>query len=278
MSEPNKVAESTELAERPKVVEPPDPYKGRKEAVDALTMAAYGKASTLVLTAEEVTKLQADFPDEAFRKGASGKDNLIYIEHAFLRDRMNEVFGPGQWAIVPRNRWSDERTTAKGKSAVKVYVEAMLLIRGCFVAEAVGDMDYWPDNESTNFGDAVEGAKTAALRRCTKELGIGLQAFKKSWCEEWWKRHPDGRALPAPAGSPLTEEQIEAVNKLLDECRKVYNPDFRLFVEWAANKKLPKDATPSLEDIPASRFDTIKFFLESKLAQLNKEKKNAAAT
>jgi hypothetical protein len=34
----------------------------------------------------------------------------------------------------------------------------MLLIRGCFVAEAIGDMDYFPHNAKTNYGDAVEGA------------------------------------------------------------------------------------------------------------------------
>lgn len=158
------------------------------EAVAQLTMKAYDRASMLALTPEESAALQADFPDDAFQPGAAGKENLIYIEHAHLRDRLNKVFGLGQWAIVPRNRWAEDFRTYKGVDASRVYVEAMLLVRGCFVSEAVGDMVYYKNNESQNYGDAVEGAKTAALRRCVKELGVGLQAWKKEWCIGWWQR------------------------------------------------------------------------------------------
>lgn len=158
------------------------------EAVANLTAAAYAKASELRLTPKEIAKLQADFPDEAFKPGAAGKEQLIYIEHAFLRDRLNQVIGPGQWALIPRSRWAEDYQTFKGTQASRVYVEAMLMVRGCFVAESVGEMSYFPKNESQNYGDAVEGAKTAAFRRCCKEFGIGLQAWKKDWCQGWWDR------------------------------------------------------------------------------------------
>lgn len=180
---------------------PITPAQAKVDAIANLTMQAYAKAGTLVLTPDEVTKLQADFPDEAFKPGAAGKENLIYIEHAFLRDRLNQVIGPCQWAIVPRNRWAEEFTIpAKFQKpevhGTRVYVEAMLILRGAFVAEAVGDMDYYPSNHQQNYGDAVEGAKTAALRRCCKEIGIGLQAWKKDWCEGWWRRKT-GKGDPA---------------------------------------------------------------------------------
>jgi hypothetical protein len=174
----------------------PSPVKPEQAKVDAianLTMACYAKASMLQLTEEETAKLGADFPDDAFRPGAAGKENLLYIEHAFLRDRLNDVFGPGQWSLIPRSRWSQpfsyEKKGGEEVHGEKIYVEAMLLIRGCFVDEAIGDMDYFPKNNATNYGDAVEGAKTQALRRCAKTLGIGLQAWKKGWCEGWWKRN-----------------------------------------------------------------------------------------
>ena len=163
------------------------------DAVASLTMAAYQKAATLVITPEQSAALGADFPDEAFKPGAAGKEHLLYIEHAFLRDRLSSVFGMGQWAIIPRNRWAEEFTTAKGTPGSRVYVEAMLVIKGCFVGEAVGAMEYYPKNESQNYGDAVEGAKTAAFRRCAKELGVGLQAWKKDWCDGWWARRRGGR-------------------------------------------------------------------------------------
>lgn len=198
----------------------PEQYKqvttaaqAKVDAVANLTMKAYERAATLQITPEESAALQADFPDEAFKPGAAGKEHLIYIEHAFLRDRMNQVFGLGQWSLIPRSRWAEdfEFTNKYNKlvQASRVYVEAMLVVRGCFVAEAVGDMVYYKNNEGQNYGDAVEGAKTAALRRCAKEFGIGLQAWKKDWCEGWWKRRNAPRTVskvsephPSPQNAP----------------------------------------------------------------------------
>lgn len=183
--------------------------QAKVEAVAQLTMDAYKRASQLALSDAEIAALTAEFPDEAFKPGAGGKEHLIYIEHAYLRDRLNAVFRPGQWAIVPRNRWAEPFKTQKSVEGSRVYVEAMLCIRGCFAAEAVGEMEYYPSNASQNYGDAVEGAKTAALRRCCKEIGIGLQAWKKDWCDAWWSRRRSGQAKNAPgrAGAVSTPPQ-----------------------------------------------------------------------
>lgn len=189
--------------------------QAKVDAIASLTMAAYAKASELKLTPEEAAGLEADFTDDAFRPGASGKENLIYIEHASLRQRLNKVVGMGQWAIVTRRSWQEEfdipAKPARGsyaaqpaKKCIRVYVEAMLMIRGCFVGEAIGDMVYYPHNDSQNYGDAVEGAKTAAFRRCSKEFGIGLQAWRKEWCEGWWRRNPQGR--PTSQNAPGASE------------------------------------------------------------------------
>jgi hypothetical protein len=177
------------------------PAQAKVDAVANLTMKAYERAATLVFAPEEIAALEEQFPDEAFKLGAGGDANLIYIEHAHLRDRLNKVFKPGQWAIIPRNRWGEDFETDGGKKATRIYVEAMLVIRGAFVAEAVGDMVYYHGNAKTNYGDAVEGAKSACLRRCAKELGIGLQAWKKDFCEGWKARNNGQRPPPAPPAS-----------------------------------------------------------------------------
>jgi hypothetical protein len=197
---------ASEIA-RPEIIKPPvTAAQAKVEAVASLTFKAYERASMLTLTPEEIASLQADFPDEAFKPGAAGKEHLIYIEHAFLRDRLNQVIGIGQWALIPRNRWAEDFKTTNGKSASRVYVEAMLVVRGAFVSEAVGEMEYYPNNASQNYGDAVEGAKTAALRRCCKEFGVGLQAWKKDWTEGWWDRRNNRRDTAAaktyPVGAP----------------------------------------------------------------------------
>jgi hypothetical protein len=192
--------QSPEVAQ--KAAAPMTAAQAKVDAVANLTFKAYERASMLALTPDETKALQADFPDGAFQPGAAGKEHLIYIEHAYLRDRLSQVFGVGQWALIPRNRWAEPFTTFKGTEGQRVYVEAMLVIRGCFVSEAVGAMEYYPKNEAQNYGDAAEGAKTAALRRCCKELGVGLQAWKKDWCEGWWTRR---RAIRTPTrATPLT--------------------------------------------------------------------------
>jgi len=187
--------------------------QAKTDAVAALTLSAYSRAAMLEIATEESSALLADFPDEAFKPGAAGKENLIYIEHAFLRDRFTTVFGMGKWAIIPRNRWAEPFMTKEwpnrpAQEGSRVYVEAMLIIRGCFVGEAVGAMEYYPSNAAQNYGDAVEGAKTAAFRRCAKEFGVGLQAWKKDWCAGWWARknsvnrqHPESR--PEPTATPF---------------------------------------------------------------------------
>lgn len=189
----------------PTTIEPIEPSTPRTDAAQARVDAvanvlhkAYENASMLRLTPEEEEALTADFEDADFRTGAAGKDNLIYLEHASLRQRLNKVIGVGQWSLVARNRWTEtfqywDKDTKSYQDANRVYVEAVLLIRGCFTGEAVGDMVYYPKNNSTNFGDAVEGAKSAAFRRCAKELGVGLQAWKKDFGEGWFARNKNGR-------------------------------------------------------------------------------------
>ncbi len=162
------------------------PAQAKSEAVSLLLAKAIERASTLSLTPEESKLLKAEFADECFRPGAAGKENLIYIEGTHLRNRLDEVLGIGQWALVPRSRWTDDA----GKGTI-VYIEAMLIVRGCYITEAIGDMTYYPGNAMTNFGDAVEGAESACLRRCAKKMGIGLQAWSKTWCEGWWARKRD---------------------------------------------------------------------------------------
>jgi hypothetical protein len=252
-------------------IQPATAAQAKVDAVASLTMSAYAKASTLNLTSEEIEKLQAEFPDEAFKAGASGKEHLIYIEHAYLRDRLNQVFGPGQWAIIPRNRWAEDFRTAKNVEASRVYVEAMLLIRGCFVAEAVGDMVYYKNNDSQNYGDAVEGAKTAALRRCAKELGIGLQAWKKDFCEGWWQRKRGGKPAPQKAPPPTrpaatTKQATQSTGAteahkrvFLQRIEPVKDAARALFITWGwITTERGLDAIP-LEKVPATKeqFDSL---------------------
>lgn len=203
----------------PELVSLNDPMEAKNKAISDLTASCYQKASQLQLTKDEVAMLAADFPDEAFQPGAAGKENLIYIEHAALRERLDQVIGMGQWCVVPVRRWEEKFVYQKeiwknnqrtgqmqDVTGSHVYVDGIMLIRGAFVASAIGEMTYYPDNHVQNYGDAVEGAETAALRRCCKRLGIGLQAWRKDWCADWWQRRkaPRKQAPPTTSQPPPT--------------------------------------------------------------------------
>lgn len=187
------------------------PAQARVDAVAHVLADAMAKASTLSLTPEEIAALKADFPHEAFKLGAGGDPNLIYIEHAFLRDRFDSAIGMGQWALVrSRPHWGEEFTTQKGEKAIRLYADCALLIRGCYCAEAIGEMVYYPNNARQSYADAAEGSETAAFRRCAKKLGVGLQAWKKDFCESWkHSQNAPGRAgTPRPPSAPVQTVKV----------------------------------------------------------------------
>ena len=200
--------------------QPITPAQARVEAVSNLLHKAYERVGNVGITPEEAVALSAPFGDEEFFRGAGGKENLIYIQHAALRGRLNKVLGVGQWALVVRNKWAEDyqyydSSTRSNKTASRVYVEAVLVIRGAVAGEAIGDMVYYPHNQATNYGDAYEGAKSAALRRAAKDLGVGLQAWDKAWCDAWTARHPLGerkqynaaphKSAPTPPAPPVAQ-------------------------------------------------------------------------
>lgn len=258
------------------------PAQARVDAVANVLHKAYERASTLELTPEQVTRLKADFPDEAFKLGAGGNPDLLYIEHAYLRDRFDEVIGMGQWALVrTKPHWGEDYTTAKGQKATRIYADCALLIKGCLVSEAIGEMSYFHNNASQTYGDAAEGSETAAFRRCAKKLGVGLQAWKKDYCEGWMKRHkggfrpaqaPQAPSRPAPATAPPTKPADTAPRvptlatkawflKQLPDAAKEMATNY--FIEVGA--LLPTEA---LSDLPLANVPTSKDELKAVLGAI----------
>ncbi len=166
----------------------------RADSVQQLLSAATLKSSELKLTKEESKKLTEDFGDECFRRGANGDQNLIFLEHKFLQDRLNEVIGIGQYRKVIIKDWNEKFTVpAKaGKpayEATRIYVKMALIIRGCLVGEGIGESEYYPTNANGSYGKSFESAKTAAFRLCMKEFGVGLQPYSKDFCDNWMKKY-----------------------------------------------------------------------------------------
>jgi hypothetical protein len=164
----------------------------------ALAIENYTGASLLRLEEEESDRLAAPFPDEALDVKPTGE---VFVSQVHYRRRLNRVFGPGQWALVPRGKWTQD-----GPTMMREYV---LYVRGHFVAEAVGECEYQESNSRMSWADAAEGCKSNALTRACKDLGIASECWDRLFANRWRREHcihvwvegqkrPQWRRLDAP--------------------------------------------------------------------------------
>lgn len=155
------------------------PQQARVVEVTEALKPAYEKASTLELTDAEVEALMAPFPDSTV--DIRPHDGLIYLSHIHISNRLNRVFKPGKWALV--RRWE------KFDGGI-MYAEYVLLIRGCYVGEAIGGHAYQPNNPKTNYSDALESTAGEALRRIAgKRLSCGSQVWEGDYAKDWVAKH-----------------------------------------------------------------------------------------
>lgn len=117
-------------------------------------------------------------------------DGLLYLPEIKYRRILNSAFGPGGWGLVPRS----EPDTSQGM----VSREWSLICLGRFVATSRGEQEYF---KPSGVSMANEGAKSNALMRCCKDLGIAselwdprfIRRFKAQHCIEVWCQGTDGK-------------------------------------------------------------------------------------
>lgn len=138
----------------------------------------YYGAFDLAITPEQGAKLAAKFAPEQMNILPTGE---VYVSHTHLRQRLTEAFGFGQWIMLPRGNFSQD-----GNLMLRQYA---LVIKGCFVAEAVGEMEWQPTNKRMTKGDAMEGVTSNALMRLCKAFGVGLQSWDKVYNDKFIAEH-----------------------------------------------------------------------------------------
>lgn len=142
-----------------------------------LSVQFYQNASTLKITKEEQLQLQEPVDPEDIE---IRPDGLIYYPQVFARQKLNDTFGAGQWALI-------EHSTPKINNTL-CFVGS-LYIRGCFVAKAIGEHEYWENNKNQSWASVYEAAKSDCLVRCCKDLGIGKELWQPKYGRAWVKEH-----------------------------------------------------------------------------------------
>lgn len=128
-------------------------------------------------------------------------DGIVYVPGVYYRRQLTKAFGAGAWAIVPRQ-------PARVMGDVVVYPGALYIL-GRFVAEAVGECTY-RQNSNMSYASCVEGAKTDALSRCCKDLGMATELWDAAWRDRWKADYAEkymGEKWDARANKKVPKEQ-----------------------------------------------------------------------
>ncbi len=147
----------------------------------------YAGVATVALLPDKAKALTEAFDDEAYEILPTGE---VYVSQVHYRRRLNAVFGPGGWALVPRGPFA-----MNGNTITREY--ALVGPGGRFISEAIGEAEYQPTNDRMTYASACEAAKSNALTRCCKDLGIASECwdrrfaekFKAERCGAFWRRN-----------------------------------------------------------------------------------------
>ena len=130
-----------------------------------------------ILTEEQLRKIAEPLPVEAISPHPT-KPNLSTIKGIFVTERLNQVFGVGEWTvktellapvstIVKTTSSGRERTeyTALSKTILEVYNYGIYY--ECIASSTNDDP-----------GDAAKGATTDAITKISSWIGIGIDVYK----------------------------------------------------------------------------------------------------
>ncbi len=136
-------------------------------------------AGTIELTEAQQAILYAPVDEELIE---IRPDGIVYLPWMEYVSRLRKALGMG-WQAVPQGM-----PKFKGNH---IYWGYYLVIQGKFAGYAIGEQEYQPSNRMMSYGDAVEGAKSNALMRLCKGIGIGLELWQKSFTDSWKKKYAE---------------------------------------------------------------------------------------
>jgi len=144
------------------------------------------QAGTLELTQEQEDILYAEIEDEDIE---IRPDGLIFLPWHWYEGRMRKAFG-SKWTMIPAGQQMKE-----GNLIMQPW---WLIIDGKPYGWAIGEQNYIENNPLMTYGSAIEAAKSNALMRLCKGMGIGTklwnQTFIKTWKDKYAEKYWDEEA------------------------------------------------------------------------------------
>jgi len=164
-------------------------------------------AGTLKLTDPQEAALYAPVVEDDIE---IRPDGLIYMPWMEYVTRLREAFGM-EWAIIPQGM-----PRLRGDLVIWGFY---LIVQGVYCSYAMGEQLYQPDNRTMSYGDAIEGAKSNALMRLCKGIGISLELWRPKFIKKWIADNAEsyicqsgrnkGKTLWRKKGQVVKEEKTE---------------------------------------------------------------------
>lgn len=152
----------------------------RWATVDSQISLLVPTAGTLQVTENDQAVLLKDIPDEDVEIRSDG---LIYAPWEVYATRLNKIFGLA-WSMIPAS-------FTPTRMGIFIFWGFSMVIQGKFAGYSIGQQEYQPENRRMTWGDACEGAKSNALMRLCKGLGIGLNLWRPSFIRDWKEKYAE---------------------------------------------------------------------------------------
>lgn len=156
------------------------PHVDRALSVEPVVPSWALQSGGLVLSPEQVDALSAAPADDELDVLPTGE---LYMSHPHIRRRLFKAFGIGGWIDVPCSlpQVAGERTLSQWWA---------LIVHGRYIGMTAGEAQYQPTNKRTTWADALESARSNALKRiAAKNLNVGLECWTRRWADDWVDRN-----------------------------------------------------------------------------------------
>ncbi|MEW6095062.1 MAG: phage protein GemA/Gp16 family protein [bacterium] len=134
---------------------------------------------TLIATQEQQNILFAPIDEELVE---IRPDGLIYLPWMEYVSRLKKTFGL-EWGIVPKGNPQIENDL--------ILWGFYLVVQGKLMGFAYGEQQYQSSNPQMTYGDALEGAKSNAIMRLCKGIGIGLELWQPTFIRRWKEKYAE---------------------------------------------------------------------------------------
>lgn len=160
--------------------QPLAPVQQRPATVKDYLLPLIPTVGTIETTKEQQEILFASVDPE---KVEIRPDGLIYLPWMEYATRLRNAF---------KTNWGLVGAGMPYREGIHIYWPHYLIIQGKLSSgPAIGQQEYYPNNPKMTWGDACEGAKSNALMRLCKGLGISLELWQPKFIKDWIKKYAE---------------------------------------------------------------------------------------